>query len=555
MTLDSLLPSEPSITAELPESVDVLIVGGGIAGLAAAYGIARIQPSCRVLIIEQEAKICSVTTAAAGGGFRCWWPESPELGRLARESITQLRTEINKDTADSLAFLDDGYVMLSGQVEKAQHYLKQASKASAHGGGPIWFNGRPWHLNGNSEAADTVSNDCLFLKNDKKIVNTFDLDAYRNRHDGIDVIDCPEIIQQVLAIHPQLDGSFGAEASDGAGNEDLVIDEVKALLHIRNAGYVDPIAFGQHIADRAMALGNITIATNQSKNKVVRGALLNHGITGKEYITQTPAVILAVGPYLPILGAQLDIQFAVTNEPHGRVVYNDHLAVGPYPQRTWTYWSDPINVQSRLDPETIVKLPSNVHGRPWRPPVKNNENQDINRPRQFTGVWTYDNKQQTTSIPTNDNFSNLQLKLIVPPPIPVEYPLYLLQGLARIFPKLKTYLPPNDLFINPLECVDSIASGYYCKTNNNHPIIGPVPYDNKQNSLHGLWVCGALSGHGIMLSLGCGSLLARRLLFSGVIQKENDLNKSKETGDLYDGLFNVTLGEFAYDVASVTDQM
>jgi glycine/D-amino acid oxidase-like deaminating enzyme len=124
---------------ELPDSTDILIIGAGIAGIAAAHGIARIQPSCRVLVVEQAATICSVTTAAAGGGFRCWWPESVEMGKLARNSITLMREEINEGDTTSIEFLDKGYTMLSARAEHVHDYLEQASKASANGGGVYYF--------------------------------------------------------------------------------------------------------------------------------------------------------------------------------------------------------------------------------------------------------------------------------------------------------------------------------------------------------------------------------------------------------------------------------
>ncbi|RKP07535.1 hypothetical protein THASP1DRAFT_24334, partial [Thamnocephalis sphaerospora] len=58
------------VVLALPEQVDVLIVGGGIAGLANAYALARAHPSLHILVAEQASEICAVTTAAAGGGFR-----------------------------------------------------------------------------------------------------------------------------------------------------------------------------------------------------------------------------------------------------------------------------------------------------------------------------------------------------------------------------------------------------------------------------------------------------------------------------------------------------
>jgi glycine/D-amino acid oxidase-like deaminating enzyme len=46
-----------------------------------------------------------------------------------------------------------------------------------------------------------------------------------------------------------------------------------------------------------------------------------------------------------------------------------------------------------------------------------------------------------------------------------------------------------------------VDGGYYCKTIENRPVVGPLPVE-------GAFVLGALSGVGIMASQACGELLA-----------------------------------------------
>ncbi|HEX6384192.1 MAG TPA: FAD-dependent oxidoreductase, partial [Anaerolineae bacterium] len=46
-----------------------------------------------------------------------------------------------------------------------------------------------------------------------------------------------------------------------------------------------------------------------------------------------------------------------------------------------------------------------------------------------------------------------------------------------------------------------IDGGYYCKTRENRPLIGPLPVE-------GAYVFGAVSGYGIMASMAGGELLA-----------------------------------------------
>ena len=46
-----------------------------------------------------------------------------------------------------------------------------------------------------------------------------------------------------------------------------------------------------------------------------------------------------------------------------------------------------------------------------------------------------------------------------------------------------------------------VDGGYYCKTQENRPLIGPLP-------VKGAYVIGALSGFGIMAGMAAGELLA-----------------------------------------------
>ena len=85
----------------------------------------------------------------------------------------------------------------------------------------------------------------------------------------------------------------------------------------------------------------------------------------------------------------------------------------------------------------------------------------------------------------------------VPARFPIEpdpnYPEIALRGLARMIPALEAYFdqPPRPY----------IDGGYYTKTRENRPLIGPLPVE-------GAWVIGALSGYGLMASPAGGELLA-----------------------------------------------
>ena len=72
------------VDGELPSPVDLLVVGGGIAGAATAYFAAR--AGLQVLVVERRAQLASLTTAAATGAFRLQHDNAEELA-LVREGI------------------------------------------------------------------------------------------------------------------------------------------------------------------------------------------------------------------------------------------------------------------------------------------------------------------------------------------------------------------------------------------------------------------------------------------------------------------------------------
>jgi glycine/D-amino acid oxidase-like deaminating enzyme len=72
--------------AEQPNSADVIIVGGGPAGTAAAWALERAQPGIRVVVIERGAQAGSGASNASLENFRTAWA-APCLAKLMTRSI------------------------------------------------------------------------------------------------------------------------------------------------------------------------------------------------------------------------------------------------------------------------------------------------------------------------------------------------------------------------------------------------------------------------------------------------------------------------------------
>jgi glycine/D-amino acid oxidase-like deaminating enzyme len=76
------------------------------------------------------------------------------------------------------------------------------------------------------------------------------------------------------------------------------------------------------------------------------------------------------------------------------------------------------------------------------------------------------------------------------------YPEIVLRGLATAIPGLEAYF---DRMPKPV-----VDGGYYTKTQENRPLVGPMPVE-------GAYVIGALSGFGMMASPASGELLAAHI--------------------------------------------
>lgn len=82
---------------------------------------------------------------------------------------------------------------------------------------------------------------------------------------------------------------------------------------------------------------------------------------------------------------------------------------------------------------------------------------------------------------------------VFPLPYDPHYPEIVLRGLATMIPGLCVYFGKS-----PRPMVDG---GYYTKTQENRPLVGPLP-------VRGAYVILALSGFGVMAACAAGELLA-----------------------------------------------
>jgi sarcosine oxidase subunit beta len=111
----------PLSSGPVPAAADVVIIGGGINGLATAYELAR--QGVRNVVVLENHYIGSGSTGRCGGGIRQQWTTEENI-RLAQESVA-LYENMSADLGYHVFFRQGGYLMIT-ENEKDLPALRQA---------------------------------------------------------------------------------------------------------------------------------------------------------------------------------------------------------------------------------------------------------------------------------------------------------------------------------------------------------------------------------------------------------------------------------------------
>ena len=252
--------------------------------------------------------------------------------------------------------------------------------------------------------------------------------------------------------------------------------EAQAMLHVRRAGWMIPVRLGQWMLDQITAQGGRFRQGKVSRILTSGNRVQGVEVDGKDTVA-SDRVVIAAGPLLNRVAALAGLELPVTCELHGKIALNDTRGVLP-DDAPLLIWNDPVMlpwtdaecdaIRARGETHLLERFPAGVHVRP-RGKSPNHE---------LLIIWTYDTHTQEATFP---------------PIFPNEYPEVLIRGLSRLIPGLTAYFGQG--------ATAYTDGGYYCKTSENRPLIGPLPVE-------GMYVIGALSGFGIMASQAAAELLA-----------------------------------------------
>jgi glycine/D-amino acid oxidase-like deaminating enzyme len=339
-----------------------------------------------------------------------------------------------------------GYVFLTGDPKQAEEFHHDALRISALGAGPIRV-----HQKATLENRYTPSPPM----------------GYLNLPTGADLVLTPDLISQRFP---------------------FITNKAIAMLHPRRCGWLSAQQLGAYLMDRAKENGMRFINARVSAVSVKRGQV--EGVTiqyeGQEANIDTQNFVICAGPYLKDAGKMLGVEFPVENELHGKIAIRDEHNIIPQ-ESPLMLWDDPVNlswspeeraeIESSPDTQYLLdEFPGGVHFKP-----EGGLDSHIQ-----LALWTYDTHTQDP---------------IWPPTFDQYYAEIVLRGLVHFVPGFEIYLRKR----KPI----TVDGGYYCKTVENRPLIGPLPVD-------GAYVYGALSGFGIMAGMAGGELLGAHVAKSAL---------------------------------------
>jgi glycine/D-amino acid oxidase-like deaminating enzyme len=255
--------------------------------------------------------------------------------------------------------------------------------------------------------------------------------------------------------------------------------ETVAVAHARRAGWLS-----------AQQLGAVMLEVARERGvKLVRGKIVGvdvsdrlRGVTvehdGARHSLEATHLVLAAGPMQKEMARMAGADLPIYAERHHKVSFADTDGVPrSAPMMIWLDtqhlpWSDEERAALEEDDEArwlLQEFPAGVHGRP--------------------------DGGHATLVLFNHHGEAVAPEFPLPEP-PPHYAEIAMRGMSTMVPGLRAYAgKPSRPYVD---------GGYYVKTRENRPLIGPTAVD-------GLYISCGYSGFGVMASCAGGELIARHI--------------------------------------------
>jgi glycine/D-amino acid oxidase-like deaminating enzyme len=359
----------------MTEKHRVVICGAGIAGVSAAYYLAR-AGIADILIVDELAPL-TLTSDRSTECYRNWWPD-PELQALVNRSI-DLMEELAKESGNVFRMNRRGYLYVTADPSAADRLAQASLKISQAGGGPLRVH------NGGGESYERSAGE-----------------DFADQPDGADLLLGTSLIRRHFP---------------------YLTDTAIAALHARRAGWLSAQQLGMCLLERARALGASFKRARLEEVRIAAGHVSAVRLATGEWI-DCAAFVSAAGPHLKRIGAICGLDLPVHTELHLKLVFEDgRTVVGrDAPLMIWTDavhlpWDDDERESLLSDPETAwlaQPLPGGAHTRPEGGLDSHN----------LLMLWDYKKRLQDPEFP---------------PPMDDQYPEVALRGLSLMLPGLKAY--------------------------------------------------------------------------------------------------------------------
>lgn len=420
---------------------DVVVCGAGIAGIAAAYELAVVRGMREVVLVDPRPPL-SLTSDKSAECYRNWWP-GESMARFMARSIDRLDGWA-AESGNRFALNRNGYAYLTADPVRAAELERVAREIATAGAGELRM-----HRTGRGESEDPPY--------------------------PAPVYDRPA---------PELGGAdFVADPARIRRDFPFLAPDVVAMLHPRRCGWLSAQQLGMFLLERARERGAMLVEGRVAGMVVERGRVAGVEVESAGVVERwaAPVVVNACGPMARDVAALAGVELPLFSELHGKVYLDDVLGVLPR-EAPLMIWCDPVTLdwdagtreELAEDPELaylLAPLPGGLHFRP----------EGGVGSRIALLIWTYHLDPVSP---------------VFPPRFDPYYPEVVLRGLCRMVPGLAAYLERRE---RPF-----VDGGYYCKTRDNRPLVGPTPVE-------GFYLLCGLSGYGIMASPAAAELLGAQV--------------------------------------------
>ena len=261
----------------MSRSHQVVICGAGIAGVSAAYHLAKLGFK-DVLIVDPLPPL-SLTSDRSTECYRNWWPDAAMVALMNRS--IDLLEGLADESGNMFRLNRRGYLYVTGNRDGLESFALRAERNAKLGAGPL------------------------------RIHQTADANYEPSATERLSETKGADLLLEPALIHRHFP---------------YVTEDAVAALHVRRAGWLSAQQLGMYLLELARAWGvkverGRVEAVDCSGGRVKEVKLASGERIGCE------AFVVAAGPHIREAGRLMDIELPVRTELHLKVSFNDQLRV------------------------------------------------------------------------------------------------------------------------------------------------------------------------------------------------------------------------------------